>query len=157
MKTLFLTAATVLFTTFSFSTHAQKLKEKQLMGVWMMKIEINEETWEKEAQDEENALARAFVKGISGFVDGVLEEIDLKFEFLPDNEAKVSVTVLGEQEIEYTDWFINSNGELEIGDTDLYDSDSETVWRMEDGILVAYDKDGSYSADDDTLVYMVKL
>lgn len=142
----------------SIGANAQsKVKEKDLDGVWMLKIEIDEENWKREIEDEDNAIARAVIRGVSGLVDGILDEIDVRFEFLKNNEVRIFTEVFGEEEVEYTDWNINSRGELEIGDTDHFDNADDTVWMMEDGILVAYDRDGKYKKDDDARVYLVRI
>ena len=78
-------------------------------------------------------------------------------EFLKDNEVRVSTEAFGEDDVEYTDWYINSRGELEIGDTDHWDDNDDIVWLMEDGLLIAYDRDGRTKVDDDARVYMVKI
>ena len=143
---------------FGASANAQsKVKEKDLDGVWMLKIEIDEDNWKREIEDEDNAVARAVIRGVSGLLDGILDEIDVRFEFLKDNEVRVFTELFGEEEVEYTDWNINSRGELEIGDTDHWDDADDTVWLMEDGILVAYDRDSNYKKDDDARVYLVRI
>lgn len=139
------------------TAHAQsKIKEKDIYGTWMLRIEINEDTWKQELEEEDNAVARAIIRGVSGFVDGILDEIDVRFEFLKDNEVRISTEVFGEEDMDYSDWYINSRGELEIGDTEHWDDNDDTVWLMEDGLLVAYDRDGRHK-DDDASVYMVRI
>ncbi|MEM8893093.1 MAG: hypothetical protein AAGC88_00865 [Bacteroidota bacterium] len=154
-----ITSTLVMLSLFVVTTaHAQsKVKEKDVYGAWVLKIEIKEETWEQELEDQDNAIARAVIQGVSGLVDGILEEIDIRFEFMDDNEVRVSTEAFGDDDVEYTDWYINSQGELEIGDTDHWDDNDDTVWLMEDGLLIAYDRDGRTKVDDDARVYMVKI
>ena len=157
MKTI-TTTLMLLTLLMSVSALAQsKVKERDLDGVWMLKIEIDEDNWKREIEDEDNALARAVIRGVSGLVDGILDEIDIRFEFKKNNEVRVSTQVFGEEEVEYTDWNINARGELEIGDTDHWERNDDTIWLMEDGILVAYDKDGGYKKTDDARVYLVRI
>lgn len=134
-----------------------KVKEKDLDGVWMLKIEIDEEDWKREIENEENALARAVIRGVSGLVDGILDEIDIRFEFMKDNKVRVYAQVFGQEEVDYAEWNINDRGELEIGDTEHWQGTGDTIWLMEDGILVAYDKDGRYKKTDDARVYLVRI
>lgn len=138
MKASLLTAIIAsLFISHSLSAQP-RLKDKDVLGVWMLKININEEDIINEAADEDNPFARAIIKGVAGFVGGVISAIDVKFELLPDHRARVITEVMKQKDEEYARWWINDRGELEISDTKSFQSDNDTVWRLEDGVLVGY-------------------
>ncbi|MEZ4703150.1 MAG: hypothetical protein R2834_22675 [Rhodothermales bacterium] len=72
-------------------------------------------------------------------VDGFLAEIDIRFEFRKDGELKVVTTAFDEDEpdIDYSTWAINDDGQLQLGDTGMLDSE-DTVWLREGRRLVAF-------------------
>ena len=152
MKKTFL-FLTILFGS-CFVVDAQKVKEKDILGTWKLVIDIEEEM-EDEAEDADTMLEEVFIKAISGFVGGILEDIEIYFEFQPDNDLKITVNAYDETETEYGKWFINRRGYLEledIGDDDnfnIHTDDDE--WRLIDGILVNEDY------EEDRNVYMAKV
>lgn len=137
----------------SVTAQTKKVKERDLKGVWKLVIDIDKEEIVDEIDEEDNVFARLIVKSAIGFVDGILEELDIRFEFEPNNRLKVTVNAFGDEEVEYSNWRINKNGELIIEDSDSFDSDGD-YWLLEGDLLVAYDK------DDDTnksKVYLVNM
>lgn len=99
---------------------------KDLKGVWHMTFDLTDEA---ESEAERIAL---------GAVEGLLDWIDIRVEFLPDNRLKVMVHVFGEDEVEYAEWQVNDRRELVLGKTDHFDSE-DTVWLFNDGKLTAYE------------------
>jgi hypothetical protein len=76
-----------------------------------------------------------------------MEEIDVYFKFKPEGELKVSVNAFGEKEIEYSDWTINDDGQLILGDVKQISAD-ESVWMFSRGKLYAYSyEDGKLVRD----------
>jgi len=135
------------------TAQTKKVKERDLKGVWKLVIDIDKDEIVDEIDEEDNVFARLIVKSAIGFVDGILEELDIRFEFEPNNRLKVTVNAFGDEEVEYSNWHINKNGELIIEDSDSFDSDGD-YWLLEGDVLVAYDK------DDDTnksKVYLVNM
>lgn len=149
-KTLLLLAA---FSIGIFS-YAQKVKEKDIIGTWKLVIDIEKEM-EEEADDADTMLEEIFIKAVSGFVDGILDDIEIYFDFREDNELKITVNAYDEEETEYGRWFINKRGYLEIDDIDDNDGiniDAEDdEWKLIDGLLV------SDEHEDDRNVYMTKI
>ncbi|MCV9385720.1 hypothetical protein [Reichenbachiella ulvae] len=144
--------------TFSVVSYAQpqKVKERDLGGVWQMKIELGEDFIEKEIEKEDDVMARIIMQATGSFVDGILDELDIKFRFLDDNVCKIYVSAFGsESEVETGEWYINSKGQLIISDTDSYQSDGDEYWMMQDDILIAME-DGEI-LEDDAKVYMVRI
>ncbi|MDX1741280.1 MAG: hypothetical protein R3178_08310, partial [Rhodothermales bacterium] len=79
---------------------------------------------------------------VLGAVEGLLDWIDIRFEFLPDNQLKVMVDVFGEEEVEYAEWHVNDRRELVLSDSGHFQAEN-TVWLFEGGRLVAYEYDGT--------------
>ena len=150
-KTILLLA--VLFGTYQIA-NAQKVTEKDIIGTWKLVIDIEEEM-EDEAEEADTMLEEVFIKAISGFVGGILDDIEIFFEFQSDQDLKITVNAYDETEIEYGKWFINRRGYLEI--EDIGDGDNFSVhadddeWKLIDGILVNDDH------EKDRNVYMAKV
>ena len=154
MKTKFnITIIAILFL-FSFDSIAQeRVKEKDLIGNWKLVIEVDEafDDAKEELDNEESVLGRMILSSVSGFVDEILEEIDIYLEFKKGGEVEILVDAFGETETEYTKWTIDSKGRLYIEDSEHFSSDHD-YWMMKDGILIDV-------SDDDTgkYVYMVNM
>ena len=118
---------------FSVSYGQTKVTEKDLKGEWKMIIDIDEDDIDEELEDE-GPFERIIARSVSGFVLNLMEEIDIRFTFLKNHRLRIEVEVLGEREVEYSDWYINSHGELLIGD----DPDDDEVWMMNKDRLVSY-------------------
>ncbi|MEO1253491.1 MAG: hypothetical protein AAFY41_01215 [Bacteroidota bacterium] len=142
-----------LFVGIIFTTHAQKIKEKDIIGTWKLIINVEEEM-EEEAEDADTMLEEVFIKAISGFVGGILEDIEIYFEFKRNNDLKITVNAYGETETEYGTWSINRRGYLEIDEIEGDDFHIEANGderKMVDGILVSDDH------EKDRNVYMAKV
>ena len=148
-KTLILMTALCI----GFFANAQRVTEKDLMGTWKLIIDIEEEMKE-EAEDADSMLEEVFIKAISGFVGGILEDIEIYFEFRKNNELKITVNAYDESETEYGRWYINKKGYLQIEDVDDNDFNfdaKDDEWMFMDGILVTDEH------EDDRNVYMTKV
>ena len=132
-----------------------KVREKDIAGkTWLLKIDIDDEL-QDEIDDADSAFERMIIKSVSGFVDGILDGIDIYFEFQDDNDLKITVDAFGDTEIEYTKWYINRDGALVIDDTDHFDADDE-IWLFVDDVLVAFDKNWDGDLEDRS-VYLVEI
>ena len=100
--------------------------EKDLKGTWLMTFDIAEEA--------DSAAERVALS----VVGGLLDWIEIRFEFLPENRLKVIVNVFGEREVEYGEWRVNERRELVLSDTDHFEAE-DTFWLFEDGRLTAYE------------------
>ena len=145
---------TAAFIAISFSAQAQKLNEKKLMGSWHMVIDIDAAM--KESQKDLNLFERMIVGSVSGFVDQVLEMVDITIEFKPKGKALLKVDGPDVEDKETTEltWQINANGDLIIDD---YESDQahvnmDNLWRLEGDRLQSYEPDGTK----ETAVYMIR-
>ncbi|MEP3386949.1 MAG: hypothetical protein ABJO02_02095 [Reichenbachiella sp.] len=132
-----------------------RVRERDLEGVWKMKISLDEDVFEQELDDEDNAFARLILRATGNLVEGILDEIDIELEFRDNHECRIYVSAFGEEEVEYSEWYINGRGELYIDDSDSFQMGDDEYWIFEDGVLVAYE-DGR-PLDDDAAVYMVRI
>lgn len=146
-----------------------KVKEKDLIGEWQLIIDLDEveEEIDRELEDE-HWLASRFAKSISNFALNIVEEIDIKMDFREDGEVRIEVDAFGAREVEYSEWYINRDGELVIEDDDndrgrrsrnrsrsVHFSDDHDVWMMDGNKLFAYDR-GYRGRLKKQEVYMVK-
>ncbi|MEQ9468329.1 MAG: hypothetical protein RLN88_13025 [Ekhidna sp.] len=139
----------------TFLAQAQKVTEKDIIGTWKLIIDVEEEM-EEEAEDADNMLEEVFIKAISGFVGGILDDIEIYFEFQSDNDVKITVNAYDETETETGTWYINKRGYLVIEDIDDDRDDfnisaDDDEWKLIDGILV------SDEHDDNKSVYMTRV
>lgn len=74
-----ITALMLAFTGLAQST----IKEKDLMGMWKFEFNLRESI-DKEI-DKDNPMAKALAEGLTGFVDALLGEIDIRFDFQKNN------------------------------------------------------------------------
>lgn len=132
----------------------QKVNEDDLVGNWKLVIDIEEEL-EREADEEDNPFARMMIRGVSGLVEGILDNIDIYFDFQRDGEVKILVEAFDEHEVDYAKWYINRNGELIIEDldNDKIQFDDDDVWMMDGKFLVSIEEDGTIQEN----VYMTKI
>ena len=118
---------------FTVSEGQTRVTEKDLKGEWKMIIDIDEDKIDEELEDA-GPFERIIGRSVSGFVLNLIEEIDIRFTFLKNHRLRIEIEVLGEREVEYSDWYINSHGELLIGD----DPDDDEVWMINKDRLVSY-------------------
>lgn len=112
------------------ATAQSRVHEKDLAGAWKMVFQLDHEI-----DEADGAFARIALKAVSGIMD----EIDIRFEFLSEHRLKVTSRALGEdQDVEYSTWRINDRGQLELGDTEHMSTDDD-VWMFEHGVLVPYE------------------
>ncbi len=129
MKSFILVVAVGLTWANPVAVAQSSVHEKDLKGVWHLTFDL--------AERGENAGEQI----VLGAVEGLLDWIDIRFEFLPDNRLKVMVDVFGEEEIEYAEWRVNDRRELVLSDSDHFSAEA-TVWLFKGGRLVAYEYRG---------------
>ena len=142
------------FIAISFSAHAQKLNEKELMGSWHMVIDIDAAI--KESQKDLNLFEKMIVGSVSGFVDQVLEMVDITIVFMPKGKAVLTVDGPEVQEKETTQltWQHDPSGGIIIDDyeSDQAQVDFDSIWRLEGDRLQSYEPDGTLEKH----VYMIR-
>ncbi|MEO9870834.1 hypothetical protein [Ekhidna sp.] len=140
---------------FSVVGQAQKVTKKDIVGTWKLVIDIEEEM-EEEAEDADTMLEEVFIKAISGFVGGIMEDVEIYFDFQSDNDVKITVNAYGETETERGSWYINRRGylvieDIEDDDDSFHISADDDEWKLVDGILV------SDEHERDRNVYMARV
>lgn len=142
------------FIAISFSAQAQKLNEKELMGSWHMVIDIDAAI--KESQKDLNLFEKMIVGSVSGFVDQVLEMVDITIVFMPKGKAVLTVDGPEVQEKETTQltWQHDPSGGIIIDDyeSDQAQVDFDNIWRLEGDRLQSYETDGTLEKH----VYMIR-
>jgi len=87
---------------------------------------------EKEA---DNAFERIALKAVTGFMD----EIEIQFDFRKDRALRVRVNAFNEEnDEEYSNWAINDEGQLSLGDTDSFDAE-DTVFMRDGDLLIPFE------------------
>ena len=106
----------------------QRVHPKDLEGsTWQLVFDL-----EKEA---DNAFERIALKAVTGFMD----EIDIQFDFRKDRALRVRVNAFNEENYEeYSNWAINDEGQLSLGDTDSFDAE-DTVFMRDGDLLIPFE------------------
>ena len=106
----------------------QRVHPKDLEGsTWQLVFDL-----EKEA---DNAFERIAIKAVTGFMD----EIDIQFDFRKDRALRVRVNAFNEEnDEEYSNWAINDEGQLSLGDTDSFDAE-DTVFMRDGDLLIPFE------------------
>lgn len=135
---------------------AQNVTEKDVVGTWKLVIDV-EEKMDQEAEEADSMLEEIIIKSVSGFVGGILDDIDIYFDFQRNGTLKLTVNAYDETEVEKGTWYINKRGYLVIedidsdGDNDFNINTNDDEWKLMDGILVNEDH------EDDRAVYMARV
>ncbi|WP_339786032.1 MAG: hypothetical protein ACMVP2_19060 [Imperialibacter sp.] len=121
----------------------RRVNERDLKGVWKLVIDVDKDEVREEIEDEDNIVAQIFAETITDFAFNIIDKIDIRFEFLPDNRLRIETNAFGESDVDYSEWHINKDGELWISDSDHFnigDDDEDDFWMFDGKNLVAYEK-----------------
>lgn len=134
------------------SVQAQdRIREKDLEGTtWKMVFDLDNEQEREEA-------GNAFERIILSAVDGLLDEIDIYFEFDRRGRMSIWVGAFGDsEEEELSDWRVTRDGYLELGDTDSFDTD-DTVWKRDGDRLIPYERTRRGRLEREHAVYLKRV
>lgn len=128
MKKILIVALVLLLGTFSVQAQS-RVSAKDLEGTtWKMVFDLK-----KEADS-------VFERIALNAVDGVMNEINIHFEFHKNQKLIVDVNAFGEdEEREESTWSINDKGQLWMGETDSFSTDDDTVFMRDGDHLVAFE------------------
>ena len=145
MKRLLLTFCLIAFCSVSMVNAQSRVKSKDLRGVWKLVIPFDEEG--------DTPGERVILNAVEGLID----EIDIYFEFKKDNRVKVTTNAFGDEDVEYSEWHINKDGSLSIGGTDDFES-GDSVWMFDGRRLASYEynRRGKLVKDGDVHMRRVK-
>jgi hypothetical protein len=121
----------------------RRVNERDLKGVWKLVIDVDKDEVREEIEDEDNIVAQIFAETVTDFAFNIIDKIDIRFEFLPDNRLRIETNAFGESDVDYSEWHINKDGELWISDSDHFnigDDDEDDFWMFDGKNLVAYEK-----------------
>ena len=140
----------------SMPAFSSPLGDKEILGKW--KLEVNLEETIKEEVQEMNLIEKMIIRGVSGMVQSVWEEIHITFEFKKNQVLLLHVEVdLDEKdkEIEELAWKRKKNGKIIIDDiqNEKVDISDDGYWKLMDGKFYHFDKDGEINEN----IYMVKI
>lgn len=114
-----------------------KVKERNIKGEWKMIIDIDLDQVEED-MEEDSWFSYMISGAVTGVVENVLDEIDIKMKFMDEGKLKITVVAFGDEEIEYGEWYINNEGQLVIIDDDDDNDGDDEVWMLEGEDLVSY-------------------
>lgn len=121
-----------------FLNAQSKVKERDILGVWTLHIDLKQEI--KNQSSALNFLEKAVVGAVSGIVDAALEQVDIRFNFKRKNVVLLKIHSKEDNttEEEVLAWRINANGQLEIDDAknEKVNIESDGVWMLKDKKLV---------------------
>ncbi|MEY3051498.1 MAG: hypothetical protein RLY31_1283 [Bacteroidota bacterium] len=128
----------------SWTAAAQdRVSAKEVLGTWQLQFDLKSEI--RESTESEDTFSRLVAAGVSGLVQAVFEELDIRFTFHPGGKASLTVNPPGEDAtVEDITWHVNGKGQLVIADVDREDVriSNDAVWMLQDGKLVAVEPDG---------------
>lgn len=133
----------------------QRVTESKLLGEWKLMINIEDEI-RKEAESEDSALTRAFMRGLSGFIQSVLDDIEINLTFRKNGIADlVVITDTKVTEQEELKWHINARGQLVIEDikSEKVSLSNDGYWMFDGKNLISFESDGTLQKN----VWMQKL
>ncbi len=132
-----------------WSASAQdRVSAKDVWGTWQLQFDLKAEI--RESTESDDAFSRLVAAGVSGMVQAVFEELDIRFTFHRGGKASLSVEPPGEDaSVEDISWHINGKGQLVIEDVDREGMhiSNDAVWMWQDGRLVAVEPDGRVNAN----------
>lgn len=129
-----------------------RIRTRDLEGTtWKMVFDLDNKQTKAEA---DNALERIVLNA----VDGLLDEIDVTFTFEKRGRLTIMAGAFGnkEDESEHSDWFINDNGQLELGDSKSISSD-DTVWLRDGDRLVAFKRKRNGRLEREHAIYLKRV
>jgi hypothetical protein len=139
----------LLFLALMFATSAtaqSRVHPKELRGTtWQVRFDLNKEA--------DNAFERIAMK----MAEGLMDEIKIEFEFMKDDRMRIHVEAFGEEddEDEYTDWSVNEEGQLLIGDSESFEYD-DTVFMRDGDRLIALEYERGKLVEKEEL-YLVRV
>ncbi|WP_258104753.1 hypothetical protein [Marinoscillum sp. MHG1-6] len=153
MKRLFILSTLALLLS-HFNYAQEKVKPGQLAGDWKLIIDIDEafDEAKEELKDDEQLVGSLLLSSISGLVGGLLDNVNVFFEFEKGGDLTVTVEAFGETEKESSNWKIDNRGRLYLDYEDSFSINEESYWMLQNNILVNYDEN-----DEPNNIYLVKI
>jgi hypothetical protein len=155
MKNYFILLTLLILLLFNYDVQAQKkIKESDIIGTWKLNIDVDEAIQEAkdELDEQDNIIGKIVLTSVSGFVDSIIEEIDIYLNFQKGGKVEILVNAFGEKELEYSEWYITKDGELFIEDSEHIQTDNDRFVMRSNDIMVPADE-----YDKDAKIYLVRI
>lgn len=143
MKNIFPLLALLLIMTTSACAQNQQLKNK-ITGEWLLKIDLTKSIQE-ETKEKDELLEKAILSGLSGFIETILDAVEIKFLIHKDGTYSVVVKDEDEKEEEKGTWFITDQQLIRFDDLDSkkLNVSSDNLWKYQNDTLYTLKDDGS--------------
>jgi hypothetical protein len=144
MKTALLSLALLFVVGLGAASAQERVTEARLMGEWRMMIDVEDEI--RKDAEEEGFLTKMFLNGISGMVQGILDNIEIQMTFKKDGVLELVAMYDGEvDDVETLAWRIDEKGHLYIDDfkNDRVSIENDGYWMWEKGRLISFEEDGT--------------
>lgn len=143
MKNIFPLLALLLIMTTSACAQNQQLKNK-ITGEWLLKIDLTKSIQE-ETKEKDELLEKAILSGLSGFIETILDAVEIKFLIHKDGTYSVVVKDEDEKEEEKGTWFITDQQLIRFDDLDSkkLNVSSDNLWKYQNDTLYTLRDDGS--------------
>ena len=143
MKNILPLLALFLIMTTSACAQNQQLKNK-ITGEWLLKIDLTKSIQE-ETNEEDELLEKAILSGLSGFIETILDAVEIKFLIHKDGTYSVVVKDEDEKEEEKGTWFITDQQLIRFDDLDSkkLNVSSDNLWKYQNDTLYTLKDDGS--------------
>jgi hypothetical protein len=129
-----------------------RIRTRDLEGTtWKLVFDLDNERAKAEADN-------AFERIVLSAVDGLLDEISVHLTFEKRGQLTVMAGAFGEEEEEEerSDWYINEDGQLELGDSKSISYD-DTVWLRYGDRLVPFERNDRGRLERENAVYLERV
>lgn len=149
ISTLILTMTIVL----SACGQNQNLKNK-VTGEWLMKIDLTKSI-EEETNEKDELLEKAILSGLSGFIESILDTIEIRFRIHKDGTYSVLVKDEEEKKEEKGTWTITQDQLIRFNNlaNKKLNVSSDNLWKYQNDTLYTLEEDGSINPN----VILIKL
>jgi hypothetical protein len=143
MKNILSFLALFLIMTTSACAQNQQLKNK-ITGEWLLKIDLTKSIQEN-TKEEDELLEKAILSGLSGFIETILDAVEIKFLIHKDGTYSVVVKDEDEKEEEKGTWSITNQQLIRFDDLDSkkLNVSSDNLWKYQNDTLYTLKDDGS--------------
>jgi hypothetical protein len=121
----------------------QQLKNK-ITGEWLLKIDLTKSI-EEETKADDELLEKAILSGLSGFIETILDAVEIKFLIHQDGTYSVVVKDEDEDEEEKGNWTVTDQQLIRFDDLDSkkLNVSSDNLWKYQNDTLYTLKDDGS--------------
>ena len=153
MKNILSFLALFLILTTSACAQNQQLKNK-ITGEWLLKIDLHKAI-EEETNEDEELLAKAIISGLSGFIETILDAVEIKFLIHKDGTYSVVVKDEDEEEEEKGNWTVTDQQLIRFDDLDSkkLNVSSDNLWKYQNDTLYTLKDDCSINPN----VMLIKM